>query len=156
MWHSALGVGPRIITYHRVAPSGCWEWARTRDKDGYGKIRVKGIMQMAHRVSYEYFDGEIQEGLIVRHKCDNPCCINPEHLELGTHKDNAWDAIRRNRRSTRGEDNVRAKLTPEEVLQIYNDQRGCVELSKVYHVRPAAISKIERGQTWQHVTQHEG
>lgn len=155
MGRPALSVYPRLMANHKVSPSGCWEWTRARDKDGYGKIRVSNVMQRAHRVSYEFFNGEIPEGLIVRHKCDNPCCINPEHLEIGTHKDNTQDAIMRNRRSSKGTDNVKAKLTPEEVLQIYTDPRGCVELSKIYHVGPNAVSRIKRGISWQHVTQHE-
>lgn len=76
---------------------GCWLWTKARDKDGYGLIKIKKIMCRVHIVSYETFVGEVKEGLIVRHKCDNPPCFNPEHLETGTQKDNRRDAFERGR-----------------------------------------------------------
>lgn len=156
MGRPALSVRPRLLQNHKVSPSGCWEWTKARDKDGYGIIKVNNRQSRAHRASFVEFNGEIPDGLIVRHRCDNPCCINPEHLELGSHKDNTRDAIERGRRSSIGVDNVKAKLTPKDVLEIYNDPRGCVALSALYNVQPAAISKIKRGVSWRHVTQPEG
>ena len=87
------------LTEHKIIDEGrgCWLWRKARDKDGYGLIKIKNVMCRVHIVSYETFVGKVPEGLIVRHKCDNPPCFNPEHLETGTQKDNRRDAFERGR-----------------------------------------------------------
>lgn len=83
-----------------VTDRGCWEWAGTRLPAGYGLITAQkhGYKDaLTHRVSYAHFNRPIPDGLLVRHKCDNPPCINPEHLELGTYSDNNWDKANRGR-----------------------------------------------------------
>ena len=77
--------------------NGCWEWNAHKNKKGYGVISVDGKPEYAHRISYMIFNGKISEGLIIRHICDNPKCVNPNHLILGTHKDNMLDMMNRNR-----------------------------------------------------------
>lgn len=74
-----------------VTAPGCWEWTGTKDKHGYGRVRVDQRKARAHRVAWEAFKGEIPAGLHVLHRCDNPGCVNPEHLFLGTHGDNMRD-----------------------------------------------------------------
>lgn len=74
-----------------VQRSPCWEWQKSRDKHGYGYVGQDAKTKKAHRVSYETFIGLIPEGMCVLHRCDNPPCINPEHLFLGTLKQNALD-----------------------------------------------------------------
>lgn len=112
-------IAPRLRDLYVVTPSGCWEWQRERNGQGYGvcnpeffgvpevgfrKVasakRSKRGYQMralAHRVSYAQNIGPIPDGLIVRHRCDNPPCVNPAHLELGTRTDNAKDRVERGR-----------------------------------------------------------
>lgn len=78
--------------------TGCWEWKRATNNIGYGMFRwATGIMRTAHRVSYELFKGPIPKGLVVCHTCDNPKCVNPDHLWLGTMKDNHTDMVNKGR-----------------------------------------------------------
>lgn len=80
-----------------VEREGCHEWSRARNADGYGYQRW-GMKQLrAHRLAYELFVGPIPEGLMLRHRCDNPCCVNPDHLELGTAAENSQDMLDRGR-----------------------------------------------------------
>jgi hypothetical protein len=106
-----------------AGPSGCWPWTRGRDKDGYGKLAYGSMHNRkhvrAHRVVWELFYGEIIPGHWVLHRCDNPPCVNPMHLWLGTPSQNTRDCLSKNRRrSARGESNGQAKLTAEQVLKI--------------------------------------
>lgn len=82
----------------RITP-GCWEWTDYRLPFGYGRIYDGATRRMllTHRVSYELHHGPIPDGLIVRHTCDNPPCVNPDHLELGTRVDNMQDCVQRGR-----------------------------------------------------------
>jgi hypothetical protein len=88
-----------IKKYSRIAKNGCWLWLRAVSNDGYGKFRYKGEYHSAARWAYLAFVGKIPVGLIVLHNCDNPRCVNPLHLRLGTHKDNRRDFMERNPRA---------------------------------------------------------
>lgn len=86
-------------------PSGCWEWRGSRNEHGYGLLTLtrKGVTgARVHRLMHERYVGEIPEGLSVRHKCDNPPCVNPAHLEIGTHQQNMQDMSERGRHWTSG------------------------------------------------------
>lgn len=84
-----------------VEEGDCWEWiGRWRSRYGYGRLREsgrEGAQLVAHRVAYELTYGPIPEGLVARHRCDNPRCCNPAHIEPGTHRDNYLDSVRRSR-----------------------------------------------------------
>ncbi len=95
--HNKSTVERRLEKYKRVTLSGCWEWTGAYDEDGYGLMKIAGVMHRLPRVSYEMFIGPIPKGLIVLHSCDNPPCFNPAHLEVGTHKKNRQDAFDRGR-----------------------------------------------------------
>lgn len=77
--------------------NGCWIWTAGLTSDGYGQFSLDGRPQRAHRVSYEHYVGEIPDGMLIRHKCDVPTCVAPEHIEVGTYKQNTADMYERNR-----------------------------------------------------------
>lgn len=89
------GLVARFWRKVRVTP-GCWEWLATPG-ERHGRIWFRGSPRGAHRVSYELHNGPIPAGLVVRHRCDNGRCVNPDHLELGTKADNSRDMVERGR-----------------------------------------------------------
>lgn len=123
----------------------------TPTKDGHIHLRMNGDLVLLHRYVYEDSFGEIPKGLVVRHKCDNPNCINPNHLELGTHVDNVRDRVERNR-SAKGESNGRTKLTEEQARFIkYDTNHTNSGLARMFNVSPKAVRLIKQGVNWKHI-----
>lgn len=87
--------------WEAVTESGCWIWTAGLDSRGYGKFRLPDKQMKAHRQAYILYKGAIPEGMIVCHTCDVPTCVNPDHLFLGTHKDNMQDKLRKGRHPKR-------------------------------------------------------
>lgn len=77
--------------------NGCWIWQKSKNEKGYGRIQVKGKMWAAHRLSFTLSKGNILKGMVVCHSCDNPSCINPDHLWLGTMGENMLDMMKKGR-----------------------------------------------------------
>lgn len=144
-----------------VIENGCWIWQGSKNDKGYGRIRSGKKTFRAHRVSYEAFHGPIPKGHGVLHKCDNPSCINPDHLFSGTQFDNMSDASTKGRLlGMKGEDNPSCVLTKNEVLSIYNSpdklKRGFVfRAAKKYVVNRGTIISILDGSRWSHITNHK-
>jgi hypothetical protein len=129
----------------------CRIWTGAIRTDGYGQQKVQGYNWSAHRLSYAVHYARIPAGAVVRHTCDNPLCVRPEHLVIGAPADNSADMVSRGR-SLAGDRSPRAGLTAEQVAEIYNDPRGPTELAKVYGVWKGTISAIKTGRSWSSVT----
>lgn len=121
------------------------------DECGYRMATIKGKYIAIHRAIYMDLHGELPSSVFVRHKCDNPSCINPEHLEAGSHEDNMKDMIIRGR-SGKGIKNPRAKLTEEMVREILvSDENQCA-LGRKYGVTNSMIHLIKKRKAWKHVS----
>lgn len=148
---------PKVDKTPGLGPDGdCWEWIGSRNRSGYGNVRHNGKGAKAHRVSWEMAYGPIPKGLHVRHlKCDNPPCVRPEHLALGTVAANMRDRDSKGRRRPPGgERNGMAKLTAAQVADIraiYSRQEANQrELAERFAVGSTTISEIVRGAAWTH------
>lgn len=130
-------------------PNECWIWTGYKHR-GYGYIRTSRSNLRCHRVVYEITFGEIPEGLIICHKCDNPACVNPNHLFLGTTKDNIDDKVKKGRQSKR--ESAPHKLTEKQVKEIRERYIPGVitqtQLGKEFGVSQRAIHKIINRKTW--------
>lgn len=140
----------RLAELSVAEKSGCIRFTGHLDGEGHGRIMVARVKYMAHRLSYSINKGPIPDGYVVRHKCDNPSCINPEHLEVGTQADNIADKVSRGRQA-RGSGAGRAILTEESVREIRSSPLKVSELSTLYGVSVVSIRNILRRKTWQHV-----
>ena len=141
--------------------SGCWLWTASTNKAGYGGLKINGKTKLAHRISWELENGPIPDsdsyhGVCVCHSCDNPACVNPSHLFIGSHKDNMRDMYSKGRRTdAKGERQHLAKLNETSVKQIrkYYAAGGCSLkwLSNVYRVHLGTIHQVVTNKTWRHV-----
>jgi hypothetical protein len=163
--------------WSRVEPkeSGCWEWT-TRGPGGYGRFKAGGKNLLAHRVSWEINVGPIPDGLLVLHRCDNPPCIRPSHLFVGTQKDNLRDMQAKGRglsqvhqkairhptgddhwthkyasRVRRGEQHHNSKMTADQVRELRalsKDGWTLARLAERFGIRISTASYIVRRETW--------
>lgn len=139
------------LAHYSKAEGSCIVFTGYRDSDGYGHLTIDGEYLSAHRLAWIEANGtDIPPGMLVRHRCDNPPCINPEHLELGTEADNARDKVERGR-SLPGTANPAAKLSDEQVAAIKAgilDGATNASLATAYGVGTSTISRIRRGVAW--------
>lgn len=132
--------------------TGCWNW-RNRDEKGYGRIKILGQKKRAHRISWSVFVGPIPEGKFVCHYCDNPACVNPEHLFLGGVTENALDAKHKRRYPTGNKHpKSRSKLSKDQILAIHSDKRKLREIATDYGVSITCVHKIRTGTSWAEIT----
>lgn len=149
---------PRLIAKAVVVESGCWEWQAATRSNGYGAFGVmkdgRHVVRGAHVVAYALANGvELPESCVL-HRCDNRCCINPDHLFLGTQRDNI-DDMRSKGRHCYGVRRNNAALKDSSVAFIrsaYRDETHTnAQLSDIFGVSPQVVSSVAYGRTWRHV-----
>jgi hypothetical protein len=130
----------------------CWEWKSTKLPAGYGNFWANGKLKRAHRVSYEIYKGEFPGYMHVLHTCDNPSCVNPDHLVLGTALDNSKDKFRKKRENHPiGESAHNARLTQHRanrIREFYSIGESMLTLSESFKVGIATIWRIVHNKTY--------
>ena len=134
--------------------SGCWLWDGAVDGCGYGLFGVggSGNSKRAHRVSYELFIGNIEDGKFICHKCDVPSCVNPDHLFCGSPKENSEDRDRK-KRTALGIKNGKSKLTPKEIIFIKSTKISERKLAALLGVSRGTVNAVRSGKTWKFCNQ---
>lgn len=134
--------------------NGCWEWQGARHRQGYGNFPYKRSVHLAHRISWKLFKGEIPINMKVCHKCDNPPCVNPDHLFLGYQKDNVNDMFKKQRKDHKGEKHPRVKLTKQQILEIRDLlNRGITQeiICSKYGITNSHVGSIKHRRTWKDI-----
>jgi hypothetical protein len=161
-WAKVNKGGP--VPSHQPELGPCWVWTAKTNHDGYGQIREGGEgtpFLQAHRANWVFANGPIPDGLWVLHRCDNPLCVRPAHLFLGTASDNTRDAMRKGRMAI-GEANSRAKLSDSDVVLIRHKYQLALaagrrhreivrSLAPEFEISERSIEGIVNGETWRHV-----
>ena len=144
--HEYPQIGPRDVFEDRFENvNGCWEWSGTHNGYGYGIFLMPGEKPVrAHRYSYEFYVGPIPEGMVIMHTCDNPPCVNPAHLRVGTKAENNADAARKNR-TNKGAKHWNCRLSDDDIAAIRASDEPKAALAKRYGVDYSHIWRIKAG-----------
>lgn len=142
--------------WRRVGPisraDGCWEWTGPMNGRGYGRFWADGRLVYPHRFLKERVDGPIPGGMDACHRCDNPRCVNPRHVFVGTHAENMADMSRKGRWTPRvvpsGESHRNAKLTRVQADEIRDSVESDATLARRFGVTRPTVWSIKQGQTW--------
>lgn len=150
----AVSAEEKLLYFHDryipVTESGCWLWIGTYSSKGYGWATFSRKMIKAHRLAFELFVGPIPDGKLVLHRCDVRCCVNPNHLFIGTAQDNSDDAVRKGRIRS-GADAHLSKLSYESVVsvcQLHAEGVRPVDIAERFGVHPSCIYHIISGRSW--------
>jgi hypothetical protein len=139
----------RFDSSYILDENGCWVWQKTTTAKGYGTFWTGEKFARAHRWSYERVNGPLGE-LVCRHRCDNPSCVNPSHLEPGTQAQNIGDAVSRGRVAS-GERAGASKLSVEQVRAIRSSKATLSEIAAEFGIAQSTASQIRNRQRWRHV-----
>ena len=146
----------RVKAQTVIKENGCHEFTGSKNEYGYGRIHQDKKLVFVHRAVYENKHGWIPKGMVVMHNCDNPSCINPEHLSLGYQSDNMKDMYNKGRgNNLAGSKHGMAKIQEADVVKIkqrLSDGDTCVSIAKDYGVSEGTIRNIKKGRNWKHVT----
>lgn len=136
----------------KLPGNGCWLWQASTNQGGYGRLLVNGRSIQAHRHSWQLANGPIPVGRIVCHSCDTPRCVRPDHLWLGTHRENVRDAIDKGR-FARGERMGTAKLTDEQVRAIRDllQTETAASVARKFGLPYMTVSAIKHRKAWTHI-----
>jgi hypothetical protein len=130
----------------------CWEWIGNKRPDGYGRLNHNKQQYRAHRLSWILHFGDIPEDFVVCHSCDNPSCVNPHHLFIGTDGDNTRDRNAKGRANMpKGEDHHRCKLSSFQIKEIRESQLSSRKLAKQFKVSHRNILAIKNYKSWKHL-----
>jgi len=139
--------------------SGCIEWQGATTTHGYGQLSMNGEIFYTHRLSYEIYKGEIEDGLQINHRCHNECCVNPEHLYMGTQQENVRDAVVEGEYVSNfgiGDEHFNSKLCEDDVIELRKlystGDYTYEELGRKFNVNENTVGEAIRGDTWSHVT----
>lgn len=153
-YKNSRGRGSKARKIDFEVRNGCFEITSHKlDSNGYAETMIRGRTTKIHRHVYEQCFGKIPAGLVIRHKCDNRACINPEHLEVGTHRENIGDMISRNRQA-KGSRKPFSKLTEADVIEIKSLlSKGMTNrsIAGIYSIDESVISEIKHKKAWKHV-----
>ena len=144
--HEYPVLGPRDVFEHRFEKTeGCWKWNGTHNGYGYGIFLMPGEKPVrAHRYSYEFYVGPIPEGMVIMHTCDNPPCVNPAHLRVGTKAENNADAAQK-QRTNKGTKHWNCRLSDANIAAIRASDEPKAALAKRYGVDYSHIWRIKAG-----------
>lgn len=141
------------IPRHAPHLGPCWLWTGARRSGGYGHVNVAGRFVAAHRFALQLTGSQPRNDLAVLHRCDNPPCVNPEHLRIGTQAENVHDMISKGRqRYVIGESNASAKLTASAAIDIYHCNEANAVIAARFGIDQTVVSRIKTGKAWQHAT----
>jgi hypothetical protein len=133
-------------------PDECWPWTCTRDSYGYGVLKSSGKMLKAHRVAYARAHGAVPPSLCVCHRCDNPSCVNPNHLWAGTNLDNIRDRSGKHRtHRPLGQTHPMVKLTENQVREILDSTETHTKVAARFGITFQTVSRIRRKELWKHL-----
>lgn len=165
-WPTPLARFESYVDKSALSPGGCWPWRGPRESKGYGQLWWDGRLVLAARLTLRLQGLVFRPGECALHRCDNPPCVNPDHLFVGSKKDNSDDMVAKGRdrkargdangsrkypeRLPRGESHVHAKLTDEQVTAILGSADSGEATSRRYAVTRSAVNRIRRGTSWRH------
>jgi hypothetical protein len=144
----------RFMENIKISLSGCWEWTKSKHRQGYGNFMYKMKHCLAHRVAWLLFKGVLKEKDVICHKCDNTSCVNPDHLFLGTQKDNMKDMFLKHRKDHKGIKHPKHRLTEQEFLEIrklINEGLTQEVIAQKFKITNSQVGSIKHRRTWKHI-----